>query len=511
MGRETLGEVHVVSDLHLGGGRGAQIFDQGKELAALIHHLAGKTASASEPLALVLNGDVVDFLASDDALDFDPDHAVAKLDRIIADPSFNPVFRALSAFVGKPNHRLVIAIGNHDVELALPPVRWRLLQHLCRSPDTPGAPAESDGIDELRRGRIELALDGTGWSANVGKTRVLVVHGNEVDDWNIVDHSTLREVSEAMLAGAPSPEWRGNAGSRLVVDIMNGVKKKWPVVDLLKPEGKGLVAVLAALDPSQLARLRELGPTLVRYAGTSVGRFFGLLGEEGETANAEQRDAVLAYLLGGSASTASTASAGRAVPVARNLLSDAEAQLARGVSPLDVAEANAAGARQLGAGGLIADLVRRRSPEENLREALAKWLRWDVSFAPSTPDDTFEQLDRSVSPDIGVVIAGHTHLERAIARGTGGVYFNSGTWARLIQLEAAALDDAAAFRKVYAAFQGGTLAALDALPGLVLRRPTLVSVWREGDQTLGELRRVTLSEAGTRLEPVPNTRLTPRV
>ncbi|HTV23090.1 MAG TPA: metallophosphoesterase, partial [Polyangiaceae bacterium] len=429
MGRETFGEVHVVSDLHLGGGRGAQIFDQGKELAALIQLLAGKPASASEPLALVLNGDVVDFLAGDDALDFDPDHAVAKLDRIIADPSFNPVFRALSAFVGKPNHRLVIAIGNHDVELALPPVRWRLLQHLCRSPDTPGAPAESDGVDELRRGRIELALDGTGWSANVGKTRVLVVHGNEVDDWNIVDHSTLREVSEAMLAGAPYPKWRGNAGSRLVVDIMNGVKKKWPVVDLLKPEGKGLVAVLTALDPSQLARLREIGPTLVRYAGTSVGRFFGLLGEEeGEAASAEQRDAVVTYLLGG------TPGAAAGVPAPRNLLSDAEAQLARGVSPLDVAEANAAGARQLGAGGMIADLVRRRSPEENLREALAKWLRWDVSFAPGTHDDTFAELDRSLNPDIGVVIAGHTHLERAITRSGGGVYFNSGTWARLIRL-----------------------------------------------------------------------------
>lgn len=507
MGRETFGEVHVVSDLHLGGGQDAQIFDQGKELAGLFLQLANQPASSAEPLALVLNGDVVDFLAGDDALDFDPDHAVAKLDRIIADASFNGVFRALSAFLGKPNHRLVIAIGNHDVELALPPVRWRLLQHLCRSPDAPGAPGDGDGLDEARRGRIEFALDGTGWSANVGRTRVLVVHGNEVDDWNVVDHATLREVSEAMLAGAPYPKWRGNAGSRLVVDVMNGVKKKWPVVDLLKPEGRALVAVLAALDPSQLARLRELGPSLLRYVGQRAGRAFGLLGEEGEASEAEQRQAALVYLLGG---------ASAAAPGPRNLLEEAEAQLRRGMSPLDVALANStgtasnAGAEQLGAGGMVVDLVRRRSPEENLREALGKWLRWDVSFAPGTKDDTFEQLDRSVSRDVGVVIAGHTHLERAIPRDGGGVYFNSGTWARLIQLAPGVLDDAAAFAPVCDAFSRGTLAALDRVPGLVLRRPTLVSVWREGDSTLGELRRVTLDASGTRLEPVPETRLVPR-
>jgi hypothetical protein len=109
------------------------------------------------------------------------------------------------------------------------------------------------------------------------------------------------------------------------------------------------------------------------------------------------------------------------------------------------------------------------------------------------------------------VIAGHTHLERAIPRDGGGVYFNSGTWARLIQLAPAVLDDATAFAKVYAAFARGTLAALDQLPGLVLRRPTLVSVWRESESTLGELRRVRLDASVARLEPVPETRLMPRV
>lgn len=52
--------LYAVSDLHMGGaGPGAQIFDSGAELAGLILHLAQKPGK----IALVFNGDTVDFLA----------------------------------------------------------------------------------------------------------------------------------------------------------------------------------------------------------------------------------------------------------------------------------------------------------------------------------------------------------------------------------------------------------------------------------------------------------------
>ena len=498
---EAFSELHVVSDLHLGGTAGGQIFDQGAQLAGLIELLAARPATGNEPLALVLNGDVVDFLAGDEARYFDPDHAVAKLDEIIAQPAFEPVFVALRAFLGKPFHRLVIAIGNHDIELSLAPVRYRLLQHLCRSPDDDRPIDAVDGLDEARRGRIDFALDGAGWAASVGRARVLVVHGNEVDDWNIVDHDTLRKVSGAMLAEAEYPKWSGNAGSRLVIDIMNAVKKRYPVVDLLKPEGRALVAVLAALDPSQLARLRSIGPTLLRYVGTRAGQALGFLGADAPAA-AQTDEAALRYLLGNP-----QPAAGRA---ARDLLGQAERQLASGATPLAVAEATALAGERLGTGGLIADLFRDRPPQENLREALAKWLDWDQSFLPSTPDDTYERLDREIGPGVDFVIAGHTHLERALRRHNGaGVYFNSGTWARLIQLRRDMLQDPSAFEGVYRAFKAGTLSDLDTLPGLVLRRPTVVSVWKEGTRTLGELRHVAWDGKSARLEPVPESRLEP--
>jgi hypothetical protein len=82
-------ELHVVSDLHLGGKPGFQIFGSTAELAWLIDDLrqrppAGRTG-------LVINGDF-DFLAQAAALPFDPEGAADKLASIANDPAFLPVF-----------------------------------------------------------------------------------------------------------------------------------------------------------------------------------------------------------------------------------------------------------------------------------------------------------------------------------------------------------------------------------------------------------------------------------
>jgi UDP-2,3-diacylglucosamine pyrophosphatase LpxH len=113
-------ELYVVSDLHLGGATNRQIFDQSEELAWLIDYVARREAPSSGPIGLVLNGDVVDFLAEEDAKDFDPEHAPAKLRRIMHAPEFARVFDALRRLLDAPGHRLMITLGNHDVELALP-------------------------------------------------------------------------------------------------------------------------------------------------------------------------------------------------------------------------------------------------------------------------------------------------------------------------------------------------------------------------------------------------------
>ena len=73
---ERFEELHIVSDLHLGGSPGKQIFAQTTALAGWIDHLAA--AGPDRRIGLVLNGDIVDFLAGDDPKHFDPLHAARK-------------------------------------------------------------------------------------------------------------------------------------------------------------------------------------------------------------------------------------------------------------------------------------------------------------------------------------------------------------------------------------------------------------------------------------------------
>lgn len=478
-------ELHVVSDLHLGGKPGFQIFDQGPLLADTIRYLAtGRPAEAH--VGLVLNGDVVDFLAEPNAEYLDPTGATTKLARIFDDPAFRPVWDALADFVHTPHRRLVIAIGNHDVELALPPVRELLTRRLCQD-------------DAEARGRLTFALDGTGFPALVGRARVFCAHGNDVDEFNLVDHEALRRLILAMNAGNPLPEWTPNAGTKLVIDVMNEVKKDYPLVDLLKPETRPVPAVLAALDPKQLGNLARLAPVFLRLTKDMGRRRMGLLsGEDVPTAPESLSDeqAAAELLLGRSAP---------ARPRGDDLLKQAEAALAEGRQPLDVLERGAQG-DTLGMMGMALDHLRGRSPLENLLDSLRRWLGKDTTFSLTTPDKDFTRLDASVGPEVDFLLAGHTHLARALRRTRGrGAYFNSGTWVRLIHLTERMLANAESFQPVYATFRQGSLAALDAHPELVLRRPTVVSVWRESGAVHGELRHATRDGQSVRLEPAPST------
>jgi len=140
----------------------------------------------------------------------------------------------------------------------------------------------------------------------------------------------------------------------------------------------------------------------------------------------------------------------------------------------------------------------------------------DTSYDPSAPDDTFEELDKACGQDIEFVIAGHTHLRRAIhRRRANGYYFNSGTWIRLIQLRDEVLDDAEQFARVWAAFSAGSMKALDDLrdlgktrnQALVEDTSTVVGIHAptgSATRTWGQL--YAAQDDGT-LEPVERTRL----
>jgi hypothetical protein len=238
----------VVSDLHLGGREGFQIFGSTAELAWLIDRVA--TAPQPGTHGLLINGDFIDFLAEEPSVHFDPDGAVAKLDGVWQ--RFEPVFAALQRFLLTSHRLLIVNLGNHDLELALPWVRAHLALRLAG--------------DEAARARLLWVTDGTGVRCRVGSASVVCVHGNEVDSWNIADYERLRRIGRDRQLGLPVEAWMPNAGTRMVIEVMNQIKRQYPFVDLLKPETEGVLPILAALNPGVHRKLLDLAGIAGRKA-----------------------------------------------------------------------------------------------------------------------------------------------------------------------------------------------------------------------------------------------------
>ena len=484
-----LAELQVVSDLHLGGPAGFQIFASGPELAWLADSV--RLSPVKGLAALLVNGDFIDFLAEEPARAFDPDGAAVKLARVMADPAFKPAFDAMARLLATPDRLLIVNLGNHDLELALPWVRTRLVAALC-------------GTDTAARARLLLVTDGTGVLAQVGRATVLCQHGNEIDAWNVTDHERLRRIARDGQYGKPTEPWSPNAGSQLVVEVMNQVKAAYPFVDLLKPETQAVVPILSALNPALLKRMQELGAVAARTATDLVRMRTGFLGADDEA----------------DAGAAASAAQGAAPPAwrgpapgasAQALLDQAEQAFNAGVTPISLVRATQA--EQLGAWQAAWDWLRGQPRHEVLREAL-EFLDQDRSFDPTAPDDTFRQFDSRVAPEIDLLLTGHTHLARSLKRSRGdGHYFNSGTWARLMRVAPEVRQDKERFRQLYELLGKARMADLDKQPGLVMRPNTVVAIWVDAQgATQAELRQVratgTAGKAGFSAVPVAGSRFT---
>jgi UDP-2,3-diacylglucosamine pyrophosphatase LpxH len=446
-------QLSVISDLHIGGEEGFQIFGQGPLLARYLDDLRQDSPKKS---ALVINGDTVDFLAEPAAKAFDPLTATAKLDRISTDKLFKAVWDALRRYV-KARH-LVITLGNHDLELALPWVKQHFLDLL------------TDG-DDSARSRITLCFDGSGFACTVGSSNVLCLHGNEVDTWNVTDYEALRRIGSDITQGRDVADWTPNAGSKLVIDVMNDIKREFAFVDLLKPEKEGAVRLLLVLKPDQRAKLRAVSEIAARRMWDGVRRAVGWLSvDEDEEAVATVDP--LARLVGRVET--------RVDPV--KLLDRAES-LFRDTNPVDLVYGQQL--QQLGWWDALAAAITRREPHEIAFEAI-KDIPSASTFNVGQTDGDFERIDELAGPDYDVVIAGHTHLARALDRSKGrGRYFNSGTWASLMQLTPAQLQSPAAFKPVFERLRKAR--TIPDLGKLVVPRPTVVTVPRQGPAVLQEL------------------------
>ncbi len=457
-------QLSVISDLHMGGEEGFQIFGQGALLAAFLDDLRQRSPKNS---ALVINGDIVDFLAEPSAVAFDPVNATTKLNRIFADTQFKPAWDALRRYV-KTRH-LVITLGNHDLELALPWVTSHFLGLLA------------DG-DDTARSHITLSLDGCGFACTVGTSNVLCVHGNEVDTWNVTDYEALRRLASDLAQGRAAAEWIPNAGSKLVIDVMNDIKRDHAFVDLLKPEKEGAVRLLLVLKPDQRGKLRAAAEVAARRAWDGVRRAVGWLSIDDDDALVAGPDP-LAHIVGRVES--------RIDP--ETLLDRAES-LFRDHNAIDLVHGEQS--QQLGWWDALAATITRREPHEIALEAI-KEIASAPTFNIGQVDADFERIDALVGPEYDIVVAGHTHLARALDRAQGrGRYFNSGTWASLMRLTPAQLQSPASFKPVFEKLRKAR--TIDELGTLVWKRPTVVTIRAGVEPALHEV-----ALKGNKVVPVP--------
>jgi hypothetical protein len=298
----------------------------------------------------------------------------------------------------------------------------------------------------------------------------------------------------------PRGDWQPNAGTRLVVDVMNRVKARYAFVDLLKPETKPVLAVLLTLQPELLKGVSAATAASIGFAyvkGELKRR--GLLsttadGSEQIVDDQQSVDVARNELFGPRMNAAIEAGKKSG---ADDLLLGLEYDVRSGQRATALVEAEAAG-ETLGFVQMLVDRIKRVDKVESLRQALLDWISDDEkAYSLKHEDDTY----KSVKHDF--VIAGHTHLERAIPLDKQRFYYNSGTWIRLLRLPSLLLQSRDDFKRVYAALAQGTLSTLDALrvdvgakksEPIIVDHAAMVHITSEGKQTVGRLCHVTGSD-----------------
>jgi UDP-2,3-diacylglucosamine pyrophosphatase LpxH len=496
-------ELYVVSDIHMGGDPGFQIFSRGPRLAAFIRYVGAQRPG--DHVVLVLNGDVVDSLAETGVSGYvalDGDTAVGMMARIAADPAFAPVWDALASFVKVPRRHLVIVVGNHDIELALPIVEDWVRRRLAEG-------------DADAQSRITFATHGSGFACRVGDARVFCTHGNEVDAWNWVDYNLLGQLANAINAGrvAERTAWKPNAGTRLVKDVMNIVKREYPFVDLLKPETAAVAGVLMAIDRDTFKKidLTDAFPVLRdKVRGGLVVK--NLLSADAATlagvAPRELAEEMTEHLLGPGLREAlreSRREVGRAPE--DELLLKAGLLVAEGKRASDTLVFDET-IETLGAWDLVAGWVGLVGKVEGLRRALTDWLARDSTYDASSAEDdpTYDAVRARVADTIDVVITGHTHLARALPLGGHRLYFNCGTWIRLLRLTTESLAESVFESRVWPELTKRRVTDLDTsmIPGpegrkvpLLYDRTNATHVSNQGGRVVCELLRVSGGDDGT--------------
>ena len=247
--------IFVVSDIHLGGEPGPsdtagfQLCPRpNRERLAQFLNWVTTQQSTGQRTHLVINGDLVDFLAEQKFSPFTSNQleARAKLKNIIDHSA--EVWEALKA-AASAGVRMTILLGNHDLEMSLPAPRDLLLE-------------------SIGPGRVEFLYDNEALA--IGP--VLIEHGNRYDRWNLVSHDRLREIRSALTRREQPPDMQIPPGSQLVANVLNKIKGRFSFVDLLKPENEGVIPLLAVLDIKSFREAQRVAPLYLEATDAEFDR-----------------------------------------------------------------------------------------------------------------------------------------------------------------------------------------------------------------------------------------------
>lgn len=432
--------IYVISDLHLGGATAAEndgpdfrmCGDAGlARLLRFAQHVRDEAAPGGAAIRLVLAGDVVDVLAEVPWTAFEADAARAdeKLGRILA--------RTESFWAGlrdclRAGVELTVMIGNHDLEMSLPSSLTRLRGAL------PGARFWM-GPEALRFGPT--------W----------IEHGNQRDRFNHVDHPALAAARLEVEAGR-TPAFPTVPGSEIVRQIVNPAKERYSFVDLLKPETSAMLPFLALLDADRWQRARTFLAQAMRTRpvadGVDPAQIAALIAGDAEL-QAHLRAADRAAFRGDPSEIG---------------LAHLPAQFERWW------QEHVDGASRKAQRALLQDVLRANAGA------------YAADFGPTCvgSDDYLAAARRIVEhheTGAEVVIMGHTHHAKVEDLGANRWYLNTGTWADLMRIPAAVLDDDPAVADSALDAFARELATNDLAAHRMLR-PTFARVDIDGDRVV---------------------------
>ena len=452
----TRRKVFIFSDWHLGGdpddltqGRvGAQICRSADQITGFIDWVGAEASTFSGTTEIVINGDMVDFLAPDSvepATEWiaDQSAAIRRLDRIVQGSSRTTgrgPFEAIQDFLCRPSTELTISLGNHDVELSLPLVRQRLARLFGNNP------------------RFRMCCDGEA----IVRGRLLIEHGNRYDAWNALNYNGLREECSHLTRGFEVSEsdresrfFKPPAGTLMVIYGINTVLAEVPFINLLKPETEAALPLLIAIEPNLggvLNNLLSLAPVIPR-------RYGARLQEAAVPANRDN----LSAAPGGAIDSLEKALRPLLGQETDLFLAPAEHPLAApggAMEPLAWIKARSA---------QIAATIRGRLDFvgwlQDAREE-ARWRLLESAFKRVLADHS-AQLNKEASNYLNaatamlktgkfdVIVFGHTHLQKHVQVPrdvAAGCYINTGTWADTMKLPPAVAKGGADPRQALIAF-----------------------------------------------------------